>query len=303
MSRMTRRRALLIGNQIYDDVNFDDLPSVRADLAFVEQVLDDRRIGGFTEVRPLLDLTANQMREAIYDFLESSRQDELAVLYFSGHGTRTIDTNGEFHFIATDTDARRLEHTAIRAHYVNDQLEQCTAAQKIVIIDSCLSGGFATGLRTSDPTPKGTPSGGDPVGQISALESRGVYVVSSSRAGERSFAGHNESDPSVFTHVLVEALRTGEAARGRTDVSVKDLFEYVNTKLRSNGEGQIPVISAAGVDDRIVLAACPQTPIELIADSSPAAASELSAPSKAGSPSWDQLLAYYSNCLRAESDS
>ena len=174
---------------------------------------------------------------------------------------------------------------------------------KIVIIDSCLSGGFATGLRTSDPTPKGAPSGGDPVGQISALESRGVYVVSSSRAGERSFAGHNESDPSVFTHVLVEALRTGEAARGRTDVSVKDLFEYVNTKLRSNGEGQIPVISAAGVDDRIVLAACPQTPIELIADSSPAAASELSAPSKAGSPSWDQLLAYYSNCLRAESDS
>jgi len=130
MSRMTRRRALLIGNQTYDDVNFDDLPSVRADLAFVKQVLEDRRIGGFTEVRPLLDLTANQMREAIYDFLEGSRQDELAVLYFSGHGTRTIDTNGEFHFIATDTDARRLEHTAVRAHYVNDQLEQCTAAQR-----------------------------------------------------------------------------------------------------------------------------------------------------------------------------
>ncbi|WP_342216273.1 caspase family protein [Nocardia cyriacigeorgica] len=184
MSRMARRRALLIGNQTYADANLDDLPSVNADLAFVGQVLDDRRIGGFTEIRSLLDLTANQMREAIYDFFQESREDELAVLYFSGHGTRAIDANGEFHFIATDTDTRRLEHTAVRAHYVNDQLDQCPAAQKVVIIDSCLSGGFATGFRTSDPTPKGAANG-DPVRQISPLESRGVYVVSSSRAGER----------------------------------------------------------------------------------------------------------------------
>ncbi|MFE3444066.1 AAA domain-containing protein [Nocardia sp. NPDC059180] len=304
MSRMARRRALLIGNQTYDDASFDDLPSVRADLAFVGQVLDDRRIGGFTEIRTLLDLTANQMSEAIYEFLQDSRENELAVLYFSGHGTRAIDTDGEFHFIATDTDPRRLGHTAVRAHYINDQLEQCPAAQKVVIIDSCLSGGFATGFRTSDPTPKGALSGGEPVKQVSALESRGVYVVSSSRAGELSFAGRDESEPSVFTNALVEALRTGEAARGRTDVSVKDLFEYVNTKLRSSGAGQTPVISAAGVDDRIVLAACPQTPIELIAGPAPITGADLPAvSSKAGQPSWDQLLEYYSNCLRAESDS
>lgn len=300
---MARRRALLIGNQAYADANLDDLPSVNADLAFVGQVLDDRRIGGFTEIRSLLDLTANQMREAIYDFFQESREDELAVLYFSGHGTRAIDANGEFHFIATDTDTRRLEHTAVRAHYVNDQLDQCPAAQKVVIIDSCLSGGFATGFRTSDPTPKGAANG-DPVRQISPLESRGVYVVSSSRAGERSFAGRDESEPSVFTNVLVEALRTGEAARGRTDVSVKDLFEYVNTKLRSSGAGQIPVISAAGVDDRIVLAACPRTPIELIAGPPPIPGADLpTASGKSGPPSWDQLLDYFSNCLRAESDS
>ncbi|MBF6455558.1 caspase, EACC1-associated type [Nocardia cyriacigeorgica] len=303
MSRMARRRALLIGNQTYADAGFDDLPSVRADLALVGQVLDDRRIGGFTEVRRLMDLSADQMREAIYDFFQDSRDNELAVLYFSGHGTRAIDTTGEFHFIATDTDTSRLEHTAVRAHYVNDQLEQCPAAQKVVIIDSCLSGGFATGFRTSDPTPKGA-AGAEPVEQVSALESRGVYVVSSSRAGERSFAGRDESQPSVFTHVLVEALRTGEAARGRTDVSVKDLFEYVNSKLRSNGAGQIPVISASGVDDRIVLAACPQAPIDLASGPPPITGSELpSLSGKSGPPAWPQLLDYYSHCLRAESDS
>ncbi|NEW59035.1 AAA family ATPase [Nocardia cyriacigeorgica] len=303
MSRMVRRRALLIGNQTYANASFDDLPSVRADLAFVGQVLDDRRIGGFTEVRRLMDLSADQMREAIYDFLQDSRDDELAVLYFSGHGTRAIDTTGEFHFIATDTDTRRLEHTAVRAHYVNDQLEQCPAAQKVVIIDSCLSGGFATGFRTSDPTPKGA-AGEESVKQVSALESRGVYVVSSSRAGERSFAGRDESEPSVFTHVLVEALRTGEAARGRTDVSVKDLFEYVNSKLRSNGAGQIPVISASGVDDRIVLASCPQAPIDLTPGPPPITGSDLPVSSgKSGPPAWTQLLDYYSHCLRAESDS
>jgi hypothetical protein len=39
-----------------------------------------------------------------------------------------------------------------------------------------------------------------------------------------------------------------------------DLFDHVNRRMRADGSGQIPVVSSLGVDDRIVVAGCPQGP-------------------------------------------
>ena len=82
------------------------------------------------------------------------------------------------------------------------------------------------GLRTADRAgQRATKSEGAP------LTSRGVYVLSSSRAGEDSFAGAETPDgvqPSAFTAEVVEALRTGKIGKNGTgEVSVTDLFEYV----------------------------------------------------------------------------
>ncbi|GAB2558159.1 AAA domain-containing protein [Nocardia heshunensis] len=311
MTRLVRRRALLIGNEIYGHADYPPLPSVRRDLELMAEALSDRRIGGF-DVDSLIDLTLDQMRERLDAFLGDSREDELTLLYFSGHGDRSIADTGEFHFIATDSDPSRLAATAMRATYVNDLLEACLAPQKIVIIDSCRSGGFAVGLRTADtppapanarPSAKGGATPGD-ARPSAALAARGVYVVSSSRAGELSFAGRDSDEPSVFTNVLVNALCTGEAARGRREVSVKDLFEYVNEKLRRNDAGQVPVISASGVDARMILALSPLSPITLAHNVEPVAGVDLPDKSaKDGVPRWDQLISYYRHCLDSEGES
>jgi len=83
------------------------------------------------------------------------------------------------------------------------------------------------GLRTADRAgQRATKSG-----EGAPLTSRGVYVLSSSRAGEDSFAGAETPDgvqPSAFTAEVVEALRTGKVGKNGTgEVSVTDLFEYV----------------------------------------------------------------------------
>ncbi|MGV9414772.1 caspase, EACC1-associated type [Nocardia sp. NPDC003693] len=300
MTRFHRRRALLIGNETYQ--SFPPLACVQADIQLLSEVLTRHDIGGFAEVQTLTNATAAQMVSAIADFLGTCHADELVLLYFSGHGKRLVQVNSEFHFIATDTQSTDLAGTAVRAGFVADQLADCAAAQKVVVIDSCESGGFSLGFRTADPATPVTKG----VGAPALLTSRGTYVLSSSRANEDSLPEipiGEEILPSVFTNELVEALRTGNAADLNTgDVTIEDLAKYVNGRLRHRA-GQVSVASANQMDDRIVIASRP--------NGIPALTSVIREPpatpdpavtdvTKSLPPTWTQLFDYYRNCMRTK---
>ncbi|MGW1836720.1 caspase, EACC1-associated type [Streptomyces sp. NPDC002067] len=309
MTRLHKRRALLIGNEHYDDSRFSPLASVRADVWGLAQVLKHRNIGNFVSVQTESDLTADDMRAAIGEFLQDRDEDELALVYVSGHGVRTVRDGGEFHFVAKDTDYDRVAATGVSAGFLNDSLEECVAPQKIVMIDCCRSGGFAMGLRTSD---RRTESSVSKSGEQPPLTSRGVYVLSSSRAGEDSYADAGRGDvvkPSAFTGEVIEALRTGKVSKdGGSEVQVSDLFHYVNRRMRAQDGGrQVPVQSALGVDDRIVIADSPfgQAPtLDALRTRPRPSAEEPPRPHAAKSahtqPAWAGLLDYYRECVLAE---
>ncbi|WP_381795517.1 AAA domain-containing protein [Streptomyces niveus] len=310
MTRLHKRRALLIGNEHYDDGRFLPLASVRADVWGLAQVLKHRNIGNFVSVQTVSDLTADDMRAAIGEFLQDRDEDELALVYVSGHGVRTVRDGGEFHFVAKDTDYDSVAATGVSAGFLNDSLEECVAPQKIVMIDCCRSGGFAVGLRTSDRRPDSSVAKS---GEQPPLTSRGVYVLSSSRAGEDSFADAGSGDdvkPSAFTGEVIEALRTGKVSKdGGSEVKVSDLFHYVNRRMRAQDGGrQVPVHSAHGVDDRIVIADSPFGRAPILDPLSPRPSPGAGEPqqphvakSAHGQPAWTGLLDYYRECVLAES--
>ncbi|MFR9724380.1 caspase, EACC1-associated type [Streptomyces sp. MS19] len=310
MTRLHKRRALLIGNERYDDGRFSSLVSVRADVWGLAQVLKHHKIGNFASVQTESDLAADDMRAVIGEFLQERDEDELALVYVSGHGVRTVHDGGEFHFVARDTDHDRVSATGVSAGFLNDALEECVAPQKIVMIDCCRSGGFAVGLRTSD---RQGDSSVAKSGERPPLTSRGVYVLSSSRAGEDSYAdagGGVDVKPSAFTGEVIEALRTGKVSKdGGSAVTVSDLFHYVNRRMRAQDGGrQVPVQSALGVDDRIVIADSPfgRAPVLDPLSSRPREAAGGAAPPHAAKsahahPTWIDLLDYYRECVLAES--
>lgn len=135
MTAPRRRRALLIGTENHTDARFAALPSTRADTKLLGQVLGDRNIGEFTEIRIKPDLRADEMCHTIEAFLRDCKADELALLYISGHGTRSITSQGEFFFVAADTDQDHIDDTGVGAKFINECLEDCWAAQKIAILD------------------------------------------------------------------------------------------------------------------------------------------------------------------------
>jgi hypothetical protein len=219
-----------------------------------------------------------------------------------------VASTGEFHFISRDTDFDRVGDTAVSAGFVNERLEVCPARQKVTIIDACESGGFAVGLRTRDA--KGP--------RQALLQSRGVYVVSSSGPGEASYSGPATSSgaptPSVFTGEIIDAMRSGKADNdGDGKISIEDLFHYVSARLRSRerDSAQMPVFSSLGVTAKIVIAQViaggairlADVPAELVSDRlpSPAGAATSAAPPRTRTEAWSRLLDYYQRCVRAES--
>lgn len=238
------RRALLIGVGRFDAPGFPDLPSSRADVEQLADVLEDRAIGAF-EVTRRFDLTAARMREEIEVFSRARTAGEPALVYISSHGARDVDRG--FVFVGTDTDPERLFDTGLPAAALDAALEDCAADQRVAVLDCCDSGAFGIGFR-STPVAKGSaapPAGFDrPPSQPT-----GVYVLASSDAAQSSYAGNDTPDgpaPSVFTGAVVDVLRSGAAATPSSDeVAVDDVFEAVATRLR----GRTPRPDPGALDD------------------------------------------------------
>lgn len=305
MTSLTKR-ALLIGTEHYQYGGLSDLPCTRADTQALKQVLEHPSIGAFDSVEVVHDADSTMVRQRLVDFFEAAGEQEQVVLFLSGHGTSSLSGDGRFFFATSDTDPSRLEDTAISSEFVNEQLEQCSAVQKIAVLDCCESGGFTAGF-TSRPRQAKSVKG-------PLLRSRGVYVLSSSSAEESSFAGLFDADgnptPSLFTGALVDALATGKGDRdGDGDVGVDELFRYVSEQVRARHNGQNPEKSSLAVSDEIVLARAYRGPALRLQP--PVAASRLAAHdtshqvSMAVSASgtddpWAVLIDYYRSCLLAD---
>lgn len=299
MSGPARKRALLIGVGTYADSRFAGLPCALADLRDFSSVLLNAKVGSFDDVQTVVDPDSATFRQAVHDFLDRSVPDELALVYFSGHGVRAAAT-AEFHFVTADTRSDRLEQTGVSAGFLNTRLDDCRAGQRVVIIDSCQSGGFVTGFQTRDVKGAG--------GSAGPLATRGVIVLSSSRAVESSFAGADPGGPSLFTGEIITSLGDGSADLDQDGwVAVTELHHHVNARLRAldRSELQTPVISLAGVDGPIYLAKAPLRPAGRRPRPGVTAApdGEL-APRKAGPgddrPPWPRLLQYYRECVQGE---
>ncbi|MEZ0114698.1 RecA/RadA recombinase [Catenulispora sp. EB89] len=306
MSRPSRRRALLIGIGAYDDETFAALPGATADVRELEKVLRARDIGGFDPITCLNDLTAQELRQAVHNFLADSERDEQCLIYISSHGVREAATS-EFQFVARDTVPHDLARTAVPASFLNDRLTLCRARERVVILDCCYSGGFAVGLRTKGEQP--SAPGPDQPRDVRPLETNGVVVISSSQASAASYTGTDENGPSLFTEHLVQALATGAADQDRDDqVSAMELFSHLNSRLRAQDRDrwQAPVISAASVDGHIYVARTPLNRSRRVGPSRPSDPRGTAATprrAKVGDePTFKDLIGYYRDCVRGESE-
>jgi len=136
-----KRIALIIGNSAYKNVA--RLQNRANDAAVVADMF---RSAGFETVESRLNLTVSELRKTLREFGNKSRDADVAVVYYAGHG---IELDGNNYLIPVDatleTDADVLDETLPldRVLFAVEPARQL----RLVILDACRDNPFAKTMK------------------------------------------------------------------------------------------------------------------------------------------------------------
>jgi uncharacterized caspase-like protein len=225
--------ALLIGVSEYEE-GLDPLPAAAKDIEALREVLVNPNIGGFADadVTVLANPQRQAMEEAIYSLFANSQKDDLVLLYFSGHGV--LDEGNRFYFATHQTrkDQGKLRPTtALVASTVQGYMEESKSQRQVVILDSCFSGAFAKGVQAKDSSS---------VNLEQFLGGKGRAILTASTSTQYALT-QDGFELSIYTHFLVEGLRTGGADKDRAGwITVEDLHGYASAKVKEAAPAMTP---------------------------------------------------------------
>jgi formylglycine-generating enzyme required for sulfatase activity/uncharacterized caspase-like protein len=243
---MSGKYALIIGNTEYTDPGLAQLSAPGKDAEDFARVLNDPEIGAFDKVNILLNQSSSAVSEAMDEFFDQKKPDDLLVLYFSGHGVR--DELGALYLAVKNTIRTRLRSTAIKSDYIREAMDQSRSKRQLLILDCCNSGAFAQGTKAAT---------GVSIGIASAFESGyGRIILTASDSTQFAWEGDKvigETDNSLFTHYLVKGLDGEADLDGDGRITVDELYDYAYEKVRLATPKQTPSKFSSKQQGEIIL--------------------------------------------------
>jgi len=171
------------------------------------------------------DATASNIRKELVEFCRSVNQDDVVMLFFSGHG---ISEDEDSYFLTYDASAENF-YDGVEFAFIRRRMSDLVNKHSHVIIfmDACQSGAMA-----------GT-KGAEAKGIAYAIP--GVIGYYSSTSTEKS-AELEDLENGVFTHALLDALN-GKAANEKGEITAYKLEDYLQDNVRTQTRGkQTPII-------------------------------------------------------------
>ena len=243
---MSSKYALVIGNTDYADPGLAQLTAPGKDAEDFARVLKDKSLCEFDDVRVLLNQVSSSIIEAIDEFFDQKKPDDLLVLYFSGHGVR--DELGALYLAVKNTIRSRLRSTAIKSDYIREVMDQSRSRRQVLVLDCCNSGAFQQGTKAAT---------GVSVGTATAFEGGyGRIILTASDSTQFAWEGDKvigETDNSLFTHFLVEGLEGEADIDGDGRITVDELYDYAYEKVKHTTPKQTPSKFSSKQQGEIIL--------------------------------------------------
>jgi uncharacterized caspase-like protein len=190
-----KRVALVIGNSAYKNV-----PRLTNPVNDASLVADTFKNAGFDAVTTRFDLTVSEMRKALREFGASTREADIAVIYYAGHG---IELDGNNYLIPTDaaleTDADALDET-LPLDRVLFAVEPAKHL-RLLILDACRDNPFAKTMKRSIAT----RTVGRGLARVEPT-SPNTLIAFAAKAGSTASDGDGRGSP--FTMALVKHIVT-----------------------------------------------------------------------------------------------
>ncbi|MFO8112115.1 MAG: caspase family protein [Desulfosalsimonadaceae bacterium] len=246
---------LAIGVSQYSSSTLD-LKYAAADAAAIAHFFENQGRGLFSEVnfKVLTDraVTRDAIIENFASHLGQAGPDDVVFIFVAGHGIKHRQT-GSYYFIPSNADHNNIVSRGLRMSDFEEAVKILSKnVNKVVIaMDTCHSGAMEVGLR----------SGMSPENLAETLQAAsGLYVLSSSKAGEVSIEGEEfqlddpNSGHGVFTYALITGMRGEANYDNDAVVSLNELFQFVSrTVPRLTGGSQHPYLKVSGTDMPLVL--------------------------------------------------
>ncbi|EHR01533.1 hypothetical protein Bra471DRAFT_02271 [Bradyrhizobium sp. WSM471] len=235
-----KRVALVIGNSTYQNVVKLTNPSNDA-----EAMAATLKGAGFDVVDLRRDLKAVEMRRALRDFSDRSRDADIAVLYFAGHG---IEIDGTNYIIPTDALLERDIDAYDEAIPLDRLLTVIEPAKRLrlVILDACRDNPFKKNMKRTVVS-RSIERG------LARVEPAGSNTLVAFAAKAGSTAADGDSKNSPFTTALIKYLP-------RPGLDLRKAFGFVRDDvLKATNNRQEPFLygSLGGEDLALVEAAAP----------------------------------------------
>src|SRR5262245_47254653 len=190
-----KRIALVIGNSNY--ANVGQLTNPANDATAVAGLFE---AAGFDVITAKNNLIGTEMRRTFRDFADKSRDADIAVVFYAGHG---IEVDGTNYLLPVDTSLKRdidVEDEAISLDRVVRLLEPAKRL-RLIILDACRDNPFIrTVRRTSE-----TRSIGRGLAKVEPMSSN-TLIAYAAKAGSTAADGDGKHSP--FTVALLKNLTT-----------------------------------------------------------------------------------------------
>jgi uncharacterized caspase-like protein len=218
-----KRVALVIGNSAYKNV--PRLANPVNDAGLVGGMF---RNAGFDAVDVKLDLNASEMRRALREFAARTRDADMAVIYYAGHG---IELDGSNYLVPTDamleTDGDVLDETIAldRALYAVEPAKQL----RLVILDACRDNPFAKSMKRT----VASRAVGRGLAKVEPT-SPNTMIAFAAKAGSTASDGDSRNSP--FAVALTDHLP-------KPGLDLRKAFGFVRDDvLRATGNKQEPYV-------------------------------------------------------------
>jgi hypothetical protein len=147
-----------------------------------------------------------------------------------------LDERGRLFLAVKDTDYKLLTATAIPAGFLTDEMDRCRSRRQILILDCCHSGAFARGAKGDTRAITEATFQGSGYGRV---------VLTATDATQFALEGEQvipEVQTSLFTHYLLQGLRTGEADRSPHDgkITLDEWYDYACERVVGQAPSQTP---------------------------------------------------------------
>jgi uncharacterized caspase-like protein len=218
-----KRVALVIGNSAYQKVA--KLSNPANDASAVAAML---KASGFESVESKLNVPANELRKTLREFAAKTRDADVAVIYYAGHGIELDGTNYLIPVDATlETDGDVLDETVAleRVLFAVEPAKQL----RLIILDACRDNPFAKTMKRT----MASRAIGRGLAKVEPT-SPNTMIAFAAKAGSTASDGDAKNSP--FAAALIEHLP-------KPGLDLRRAFGFVRDDvLKSTGNKQEPYV-------------------------------------------------------------